>query len=368
MVEERLKFYEDRSAAETDDRCGMRYWWNRIEGGKGIVPKAEPLALLLGRETHLDLAQVAKMEDLSPEAVQGAINGILEGITDEDKQFQDKMELVYRRVGWLAAFALFVEPQIRLKYDNISIEREIILNRDPLLVGVTPDRLLVLKSDPTQIEYKEYKTTISASNKWIQSWHYQIQLHLGIAAASEWLHKPVRFAQIMGLMKGYKTEDKLSHPYVWGYYNSRTKEWTHDYQKARSAIWESIPVWEYPGGVVEWIMKCGPEVAMAQFPHSAPVFLSPRMLHDWVQRRTYRQRTVSAIKKVVAMNPGLKNIHFEKRTSQCRPAFGDACPYLAACWTADGFMDPMRNGEYIERVPHHDAEEKVFTEDLSYFD
>src|SRR4051812_38330105 len=113
MVDEKMLFYEDRSAAETDDRCGMRYWWNRLEGGKGIVPKEEPLALLLGRETHLDLAQVAQMEDISPAVIQEAINDILKDITEEDKQFQKKMELVYRRVGWLAAFALFIEPGIR---------------------------------------------------------------------------------------------------------------------------------------------------------------------------------------------------------------------------------------------------------------
>lgn len=368
MVDEKMLFYEDRSAAETDDRCGMRYWWNRLEGGKGIVPKEEPLALLLGRETHLDLAQVARMEDISPAVIQEAINDILKDISEEDKQFQKKMELVYRRVGWLAAFALFIEPGIRLKYDNISIEREILLNRTPLRVGVTPDRLLCLKSDPSHVEYREYKTTISASNKWCQSWPFQIQLHLGIQAASEWLKIPVKFGQIMGLMKGYETGDRLSHPYVWGYRNERTGAWTHEYDKARSRDWSPMPVWEYPGGVVEWVLRCGLETAQGQFPHSAPVFLNVQMLNEWVDRRTYRQRTIRAIKTNCLASPRLKVLHFEKRTSQCRPAFGDHCPYLRACWNADVNDDPMRSGEYVERVPHHDAEEKVFTEDLSYFD
>ncbi len=368
MVDERLIFYEDRSAAETDDKCGQRYWWNRLEGAKGIVPKEEPLALLLGRETHLDLAQVARMEDLRPEVIQEAINDILGGITEEDKQFQGKMELVYRRVGWLAAFALFIEPFIRMKYDNISIEREIVLNRDPLRVGVTPDRLLCLKSNPDHIEYREYKTTISASNKWCQSWPFQIQLHLGIAAASEWLKKPVKFGQIMGLMKGYDTGERLSHPYVWGWRNERTGAWTHEYDKARSRDWTSMPVWEYPGGVVEWVLKAGLETAQAQFPHSAPVFLNTRMLNEWIARRTHRQRMIRAIKKQCGDSDLLKTIHFEKRTSQCRPAFGDACPYIRLCWNAEANAEPMRGGDFVERIPHHDAEEKVFTEDLSYFD
>lgn len=358
------KFYTDRSAVETDDRCGMRFWYNRKEGGRGIVPKNEPFALAIGRETHLDLKTVAEMGDLSPEAIQALIQPILDGLTEDDKRNQKRMEVLYRRLGWLAAFALYLEPRIREGYETISIEKEIKLDRSPLTVGVTPDRVLRNRRDHKLIVYREYKTTITASQKWGASWHYQIQLHLGIAAASEHLKERVTFAQIMGLMKGYDTGDRLSHPYVWGWFNPTSNQWSCSYEKSRGASWMPMPVWEYPGGIVEWVQFCGKETAQAQFPHSPPVFLNERMLNEWIERRLYRERTIRAVEHLCERDQHLRSIHFERRMGQCRPSFGDECPYLQACWNAEINKDPLLNGEYLVRTPHHPMEYMSALEDL----
>lgn len=357
MVDKRLIYLTDRSAVETDDTCGMKFWWNRKEGGIGIVNKEEALPLLIGRETHLDLATVATMDDIRAESIQECVDDIISGLSDSDKLAQRKMELLYRRLGWLVAMALYVEPDIREQFTTVGLEDELILNRDPLWVAVTPDRILRNRKS-SQLVYKEYKTTITAGYKWQQSWSFAIQLHIGLAAAEEELKQKIAFGQIMGLMKGYQTAGtnaRLSHPYVWGYYNEKEGKWTHDYDQARSSNWTPMPVWEFPGGIVEWVRRCGAEVARDQFPHSAPVFLNQRMLDDWVARRVHREGQIRAVEAECAEDTRLRGLWFERRTKNCRPAFGDPCPYIMKCWNASVELD-KNHPDFIKRVPHHDIE------------
>lgn len=357
----KIIYMEDRSGAETDDKCGMAYWWNRKAGpaGIGIVPKKEALALAIGRETHNDLLAVAQMEDIRPEAIQEHVDSILIGLTETDRAIENrsKMEMLYRRLGWFIAFALYHEPALRLKYETVFVEDEIILDREPLWVAVTPDRILRNRSNGV-MEYREYKTTISASQKWLQSWHFAIQLHIGLAATSEELGTKVSFAHIMGLMKGSESsvDRHLVHPYVWGYYNHQQDKWGWSYEKCRNNDWVPMPVWEFEGGLVKWVQMLGPEIAQTQFPLSPPVFLNERMLNKWVARRAARQQQISLVEDSCRKDMATRELFFESRTNKCRPAFGDACDYLMCCWNAEAEKDPIGTGDYTARTPHHEVE------------
>lgn len=341
-------YLTDRSAAETDDTCGMKFYWNRKHNGIGMVPKEDQLALRLGAELHEDMAELAFAED--PQAwltakVQHEVASLKSG---------KELEYQYRRLGWLAGWVHFVEPGIRARYQDIGIERELALDRTPLVVAVTPDRVLRDRQDGSLV-YFEYKSTISASQKWLSSWNYMIQLHIGMQAIAEELNEPVKFAQIIGFMKGQEREGLLNHPYVYAY--RRGDEWTDDYNKARSAGWEKAGVWDYPGGIEAWVLQCGADVARQQFPFTAPVFLNLKMLDEWVARRTHREEVVSNYFAYGGESvPGRRGLTFEKRTSKCRPAWGDACPYIRACWNASVEQDPLASGEFLKRVPHHDLE------------
>ena len=350
--EDSVIYLTDRTACETDDKCGMRFWWNRIEGRRGIVPKKEAFALKIGREIHEDLATIAEMEDISAPEINKIIREITDPLTSDDKLHRETMEILYRRLGWIAAFALFVEPKIRRDFETVQIEGEIILDRDPLWIAVTPDRVLRHR-EGKYLVYREYKSTISAGPKWVSHWPYDIQIHIGLKAVEEELEEKVAYAQVMGLMKGDSRGDRLMHPYVWGYKNEKTSSWTHDYTKARAAEWHPAPVWDYPGGVVEWVQLLGEEVATSQFPHSAPVFLNERMLNDFVSRRIAREAEIALVKEDCRTNRDQRVIFFEPRTNQCRPAFGDPCPYLGCCWNAAMNENPIASGDFEERVPHH---------------
>jgi hypothetical protein len=346
----------DRSGAETADKCPRAYWWNRLATGSGVVPIDTPEALYVGRDVHEDLQAIAERDDLSiagiTEAVERGLGDALKDLSDKD---QIKRELAYRRFGWASAFALFIEPKIRAKWITIGSERELILDRDPLWVPVTPDRVLQSIDKPDLRVYREYKSTISASGKWLSSWRKKPQLHLGMKALEEDGTK-VAYAQVMGLMKGQVRDGRLSHPYVWAYHNHSTGKWTHDYSLARASGWGPEPVWNYPGGLVEWVRQCGEEVAAAQFPHTEPVFLNEQLLESWITRWTAQMEEWAMAEEMCRQDAEARDIFFPQHTDNCEPPFGDPCSYRWACWNAGVNRDPIGSGYYVKRIPHHDVE------------
>lgn len=357
MKASNIIYLTDRSSAEMDDTCGMKYWWNKKACGQGIVSVHESIYLTTGREVHEDFAALAMLDNLSPNSLQSYIDEhMLAHLTDEDRENPKTMEHVYRRAGWFAAWGLFIEPQIRDEFEHVSVEGEIIFDRNPLWVAVTPDRVLRHRRDG-YVVYKEFKSTITAQKKWLDSWSYAIQLHLGMKALEEELKEKVRFAQIIGLMKGsegYGDNPHLSHPYVWAWYNASTKKWTSEYSQARSAQWEKMPVWEFDGGIVQWVIQCGEDTARSQFPHTGPVFLNDHMLNQWIEERTTREMLIADARghDGTLWDMGV----FPHSLKNCRPAFGDACDYQLACWNATVGANPLASGEYIKRTPHHHME------------
>lgn len=344
----------DRTTAETDDRCGMRRWWYKHEGGIGIVPVQEAIALRVGRDVHEDLATLATLEDISVPKIKDLIEE-LRHANDTPGLSLSEREVLYRRLGWLAAYAIFVEPRVRAEYETIGVEEEHILDRSPLWISYTPDRYLRHR-EGRYLVYREYKSTISASTKWLASWAFAPQIHIGIAGMQEELGEKVAFGQVMGLMKGDTREGRLNHPYVWGWYNSSTSEWTHEYSKARTAAWTKMPIWEFPGGTVEWVLKCGEDVAKGQFPHTPPIFYNERLLNDWVTRRTAREIEVAEVVEECRVDWNKRVMYFEPRTAQCRPPFGDSCPYLLPCHNAAVRENPLACSDFKQRVPHHATE------------
>jgi hypothetical protein len=361
---EETVFITDRTTAETDDKCGMRRWWYKHEGGIGIVPKEESIHLLVGRDTHIDLAHAAEMPKLTPDRIQEYVNEILEAAGDFSQLKLSDQEALYRRLGWFVAYTLYQEPKVRADYETVSIEAEHILDRTPLWVSYTPDRYLRHRQGGYLV-YKEYKSTKWANSGWLNSWTYAPQIHIGLRGMEEELGEKVAFAQVMGLMKGEVRDGKLGHPYVWGWRNSNTNEWTHDYNKARAAVWERRPVWEFPDGIVGWVTQCGPEVASAQFPHTAPIFLNERLLNDWTWRRSYREMEVATVLEECRHDWKKRIIYFEPRTAQCRPVVGDPCPYLLACNNAAVRENPLACSDYIRRTPHHEIEIRALAEGVA---
>src|SRR5205814_4368767 len=217
-------FVLDLEQIQDDDTCGMKTWLSRFEGGRGIVRRADLLPASLVAETHTDLRMLAKMPDISPAALTRAAGQMFAGLTAEDRQDVKKMELLTRRAGWFAAFGLYVEPKIRATFDDLPIDEELILDHDPLWIITRPDRLLRDKVTQETV-YREYVVMPPGllMKQWLQQWLYNIRLHAGMVAVSQWPRDAVlpHHGQIMGLSTGYQStvNGRLVHPYVWGYHD-----------------------------------------------------------------------------------------------------------------------------------------------------
>lgn len=347
-------FLTDVSSAEMDDTCGMRYWFNKLECENGILNKDNVVSQLLDTEIHNDLRTLSKLADISPHSIQLLVDDILSKLTAEDRQDIKKMELLYRRLGWFAAFAMFIEPEIRKDYVTLPIDEAIVLDKDPLWVADYPDRLLKhkLTGDVILREYVQMGPALS-QEKWLQSWHYNIRLHVALAAAKEAVKDPTlvpKTAQVMGMSRGFKStmDQRLVHPYVWGYYNKQREEWSH-INAGQTQEWTLAPVWTFPGGIVAWVRQCGESVARSQFQLSPNVYLNEKVLDEWCNRRLHREREINGVKDGAQINKHLRSVYFGKATSQCYIG-AEPCPYLHACWSRDPNYTPLK-GNYIKNSP-----------------
>ncbi len=325
-----LPILTDRTSEEVDELCGMKYWWYKLYGERGIVPSDEQTYLTDGKDIHTDLAMFA--QGRSVEEVVAAIPTL-----ESEELGQCALERYTRRVGWAVAFGRWIEPFLRSFGEEVQVESEIVLDRSPLWVAVTPDR--VQRRHGGGLVYREYKSAKYLDKGWVDHWTYAIQLHLGLAALGEELGEPVEYGQVLGLSKGQDRDGRLIHPYVWAY--RKGEEWSSAYKYG----WDHAPVWEYPGGVVEWVDRLGPEVGLKQFAWSAPVYLDSRLLESWIENRVKRHLEIAD-----------GTARFDQRLIHCRPSFGPACPYLAACHNLSVNQDPIGSGLYVPRTPHHDLE------------
>ena len=331
-----LIFYDSKTSAETDWECGMKYWWQKYHGGGGIVPVEEASYFLAGRQLHEDMEPFAKGV-----SVETACDLILPLPTDAT---QVQLEQWSRRKGWVTAWGLYIEPYLRAFGDEVLCEDELLLCRDPLRVRTRPDR--VQRRRGGGLVYREWKTTASTRREWCEGWRYSIQLHIGLAALGEASGEKAEYGQVTGLYKGTEKDGRLVHPYVWAYF--KDGEWSHEWKRG----WDHRPVWEYEGGYIDWVTRCGKETADKMFVWSPPVGLDTRIIDRYVTRRIERLREVATVKDACQTDIKLREEHFEMRFSKCRPPYGEPCQYLAACHNASVNANPVESGLYIPRGEH----------------
>lgn len=342
-------YVESRSAIETDWECGMKYWWSQLEGGRGISPVEQETYFTDGTEAHAGLEGVARLADPSD------FLGLLPAAPSEPDQIA--FEKWSRLCGWIASFAMFIEPGIREEEEFVSVEHEVTLDRHPYYLGVIPDRI-GRGRESGRLRYREWKTTSATDTKnFADYWPHAVQLHLGLQAVEEELGEEVEWGQVMGLLKGKEGRDgKLAHPYVWAWWKGG--EWLTEY--AYKA--EKVPVWEYPGGVAEWVRRLGPGVAAEVFPRSRRVYRDPRLIDALVAQRKQRVISIASVRELAQKSWEDRVLWFEQRFTRCRPMYGSPCAYREACWNASVNVDPVGSGLYVPRVPHHELEAMIIAQ------
>lgn len=328
-------YLTDRTTITTDQECGEKRRWYKEEGGKGIVPLKEPIYYAQGSQLHHDLAS---------SLLGVSIDGILTSIEWPSEATFEVKEPISRRIGMIMAFDKWVKPILLKDREVVMVEKELILDRSPLQIACTADAVLG-EPDRADLECLDFKSVAILGKGWFDHWRYAIQLHINMAAIEEELGRPCRRARIIGWFKGKEEGALLRHPYVYGY-SDGLNGWSGDWKRD----WTLRPVWEYNGAspiesIRNWVDLLGEEVALNQFPFSAPVGFDPRLLDICVHERTEREREIA-----------LGVARFEHSFERCRPTIGAVCPYLEACHNASIEADPIGSGLYVPRTPHHEVE------------
>lgn len=355
----------DLTAAATDDLCGRRFWYARLEGGRGIQSKGDVIASHILNESLTDLRTVAAMADtdLSADNMEAAVQELLSGLSEEDKKDRAAMELLYRRLGWLVAYALFEEPYLRRTFETIPIEPEIAFVHDNLFVKMATGRVLQYRI-AREVIYRTYVPTSFISGRWRGIWPRTASIHLELKAVEKAIGRKVEAVQVMGLAKGFYSRPGnlgLSHPYVLGYYHAKDNAWTHNYMIGKGEGWRERPVWEYEDGLVNWVMKCGRDVAETQFPLTGHIAFNPSILDGWLAHRVHRERAILGAAADCHGNHFLRNVWFPQNTSACTPMLGDPCPYENLCWGSLREGDStLASGAFIANtLPPTDSSETI---------
>lgn len=342
--------------ASTDDACSMKLWYSKFQRGGGLTPNASLLSDEMYQATLSDMRTIALMEDISQAAIQEMIDEILSQLSSDDHLNYRAKELLYRRLGWMSAYALFVEPQIRKIYETIDIEEEADIERESLMVRVQTGGRLLRHKQSNQIEHREFVMTATANAKWRDSWEWNIRPHLNFMAIREGLGKTLMWSRIIGLNTGFVANvenAQLHHPYVYGHFNQTTGEWTHAFKlkDEDGGTWRERPVWDYPGGLTDWVMKVGPVIAEQQFPLSPKIGLNRRLVDEWLQHRLHRERQIQSMKISAQDNPLIRNLHFPRRTDQCAPVHAAQCAFKDLCWSEPFMSAALQSTKFTVNLP-----------------
>ncbi len=353
----------DRTTIETDWECETKRYWYKEFGGRGLIPVSEEPYFKSGRIIHQAFADIA-----NGKLWQQVIDEMDDGMPPAGAP-QQELETFSWLVGMIAAYGMFIHPYQEKSYRHIMIEKELALEYGRLWIACTPDYVDEAIDGRPRIVVGDFKSVGLLGKEWVNHWPYAIQMHINQRAViSELGHNEVQsidlhvrpvdrdvatenrpcYGLVRGLVKGTQRDGKLRHPYVWAYQTEKG-EWLNDW----NAKAELRLVLEHPDGVVGWVKHLGPDIASSLFPVSAPIFLDNRLLDNLLAQTERREAQVAEWRK----NDGVWNNQvFPQRFKNCRPSFGSACPYLAACHNAQVNRDPIGSKLYVWRQPHHDME------------
>lgn len=345
-------YMTDLTAAFIDDRCGRQYWYRELEGGRGIMRREDviPDQILSATYSDLHTLQILDEDDLTAPALAIVVGDLVEGLSAADRANEALMRLFYRRLGWIAAWGLYFEGIVRRCYDTIPLPETIMFERDPLKIKITPGRLLRGKGGK-QVTYRTFQPTPIVTALWKGTLPYQLRPYIEAMAVQDETGIGIDQIQVVSLATGRPYEGGLTHPYVTAYHKEGTQEWNHNFLLAKGPEWKTRPVWEYGAGVVAWVLKCGLDVANAQFSYSNSFSPLAKVVDAWVARRLHRERTILGMAGDAHGNHHLRNQHFPMNTTACAPLFEEKCPYTTLCWCHGTVLNPLASDKFVARRP-----------------
>lgn len=216
--------------------------------GYGLRLKSESIPLTTGNGVHMGLADIINLRQVTPEpARREAYRGVIELRVEEYRKLvsargfhetegAEGAEEIARIIkeqsalirGLLWGFVKIMLEPLFDEYQPICVEQE-----EEYIVGCTcklgsgvagkgehesrgchgtdimtkPDLVLMRRHDQ-QLFYVEFKTLGQVTQKWEKKFNQSVQLALGAVGAERRLEKPINFAFVYGLVKGWRYSAK----------------------------------------------------------------------------------------------------------------------------------------------------------------
>ena len=333
----------DRSRIEADQQCHMERYWLTEYAGRGIVPSAPALPLLLGTIIHHGLQHMR-----SDHPWEHVIKDLDEELATLSLLWGPDQELMAE--GLVKAFHKRVLPMLLHDYDIVAIEQELDFEAGGVIFQCRPDLLVRDKRDGSLI-YPDFKTF----TKWDdRQWDCSLQQHLTMKACEQATGEPVRACLIQGLSKGYKGKGGvLHHPLVYFYQCT-----SGQYVTRKVAGSKKLCVTDYPGGMDRWVQDISGDVIAKIFPRSQPIFPSEFMQGRAFDDLLKREQEIAAARRKPAK---LQHLLFSTQTRNCLRYGGYKCNYFDLCRKAEHQTAPLDHG-YKWREPHHALEQQMTQE------
>ena len=372
-------WYVDRSRITTDWQCPRKRYLQYHLGGRGVVPATTSIELFMGSTLHDGLARIADGMDIdevastAQRAMYDSLSQVLPGEIPDADTLTFAAEQAALVEGLLRGFHRHAWPRLLQQgWRIIAVEQEMIYRISKHMHFMSkPD--LILEDPEGSWWYVEHKSTSSKKSQWVDSWATAVQLHSGIKAVEETLGHPVTGVIVSGLYKGYESYGRQNSPFCYAYVRSGNPPFTADQvQYEYKAGFKRQPTWELPGGVRAWV-EAMPEAILAdQFPQAPPIFVKDELVEAFFRQVKQREEIIhSAVLSIqTAEKVGGKEEHiqawldsdFPQKFDQCQPAWGRGCQFRRICHSR--VDNPLEQG-YTVREPHHEAERRMFDEQVA---
>ncbi len=350
----------DRSRVTTDWRCRRRRYYNYEHNGIGIVSGTAAYELYFGTLIHDAMAAIATQHQsgsVDIDAIASAGRDQLVAALDGPNAGDYPREQGALAEGIIRGFYRYAWPKLLDLYPKIIVIEQEVLTEGGFMVK--PD--LILQGASGELVYVEYKTTGNKSDKWIDSWKWNPQLHSYMSAIKEALGIDIAAALIVGMYKGYENKwGQRITPFC--YAHARAAEppfFEEELLYTYKAGYKRTPAWELPGGSKQWMEGMPQDVLEDQFLFVPPILLREDLAGNFFRQAEIRENEITQGLKFLKMaetpedKQGILDAWFPQNAEGCRPSFGGHCPYASIC--LDG-GSPDDEQKWQPREPHHSSE------------
>jgi hypothetical protein len=361
--------FTDRSRIETRLKCGRKFYWNYLFGGRGVVPATDKPELAFGLSVHDAMEYVATGNEDALVQSEYHLDYLqkIDEVTPDGYLVGEEYESL--RYGLTETFKRFTLPRILEDYEWVGSEIEITLPLASEISLMTRlDGHLRRRSDGVNFVLEAKTTTMPEELAKQASKNFQLLLEIE-ALRHHLKGEPVGGAILLTYNKGRKQpaskrdQDegrdgfRLLSPFT--YWNGRElADGTREYRLEYTRGWDRIPTWEIPN----WY-----EIALANWPDEVK-----SQVQLWPSIEADPARTASVIRQVVSQeelvkifkgytpnNAPLVDTFFPQNFGNCENdgGFRKPCPYAACCFSPNVGRDPIGSELYTERLFNHPQEE-----------